>query len=503
MSHHDIFISYAHLDNQPTGDGMEGRVESFDMALNKLLGGFLGVKPKIWRDPVMAANEVITDTLLDNLKRSLTRVSILSPRYVKSEYCSLELDSFCEQVNIRFGNSLRVFKVVKIPIEDDELPPVFRETLGFDFFELEKQGNQLRQYALEFGEEWKVKFYLKVNDLAYAIAQLLKKLKPSVAAGSSSTPPPSSSPNKGTAIYVAEPSPDLWEEYHNIRRDLLQRQFTVLPSLDAPRPTRAEDYRAAVREDLRRCKLSVHLIGKEYGDRLEDDFHSYVHIQAVVAGERDGDSNFTRLVWLPDDVKTDDVKTDDVLHRGLINHLLNPASDGVDVLETSLEELKTRIQDVLQGKKVSPKRAARATAKRYVYTLYDKSDAESATELENHLYGQGCEILPASDFLLPAGEGNEINFIEAHNQYLQECDGVMIYWRSAPVLWVRAKLRDLQRIKGDGRAHPFRSIGLFLDGDKNGFRTSEAIIIRGLDDPQMDLFLAQLNSDAEGKINEG
>ncbi|HKP85360.1 MAG TPA: hypothetical protein VJZ26_04640 [Blastocatellia bacterium] len=502
MSNHDVFISYAHLDNLPSGEGKKGWVESFDTALNKFLGEFLGAEPKIWRDPNLSPNGVITSVVIGNLMKSLTLVSILSPRYIGSEWCSRELLSFCENINIQVGDRLRVFKVVKTPIEREEVPPVIRETVGFDFFELEARSKRPRQYAIEFGDEWERKFYLKVSDLAYEIAVMLKELKTHQASEApSALPPAPHKADKGAAIYLAEPSPDLWDEYHNIRRDLLQRQFTVLPSLDTPKPTRAEAYKAAVREDLLRCKLSVHLIGKEYGRSPEDDFHSYVHLQTSVAAERDGDGSFTRLVWLPKDVKTDDV-----LHRGLVNQLLNPTSGGVDVLQTSLEDLKTRIQDVLQGKTAPSTQTARATSRQYVYVLYDKSDVESAKELENYLYEQGCEVMPASDFLSPAGEGNGVNVIEAHKQYLQDCDAVMIYCHSAPVFWVRTKLRDLQRIKGDGRAQPFRAAGVFLAGDlidKNSFRTSEAILIKGLDDNNLNLFLAQLTSDAEGKINEG
>lgn len=47
----DVFISYAHLDNQPLKDGGEGWISKSHRLLEVLLRKRLGVDPVIWHGP--------------------------------------------------------------------------------------------------------------------------------------------------------------------------------------------------------------------------------------------------------------------------------------------------------------------------------------------------------------------------------------------------------------------------------------------------------------------
>ena len=56
--------------------------------------------------------------------------------------------------------------------------------------------------------------------------------------------------------------------------------------------------------------------------------------------------------------------------------------------------------------------------------------------------------------MLPVFEGDEAQVRQDHEANLAECDAVLIYYGAANELWLRSKLRELQKIAGYGRSKP-------------------------------------------------
>jgi len=81
-----VFISYAHLDNKPIQD-QPGWVDLFDETLSVYLSELLGGEAAIWRDQKLDGNDYITETILARLCNANVIVAIVSPRYIKSEWC--------------------------------------------------------------------------------------------------------------------------------------------------------------------------------------------------------------------------------------------------------------------------------------------------------------------------------------------------------------------------------------------------------------------------------
>jgi hypothetical protein len=90
----DVFISYAHLDNQPLKPEALGWVSEFHEALSKRLGEVLGKAPRIWRDPKLQGNDIFADEIGQRFKGTAVLVSITTPRYVESDWCQRELSGF-------------------------------------------------------------------------------------------------------------------------------------------------------------------------------------------------------------------------------------------------------------------------------------------------------------------------------------------------------------------------------------------------------------------------
>ncbi|MBW4597981.1 MAG: toll/interleukin-1 receptor domain-containing protein [Brasilonema angustatum HA4187-MV1] len=215
----DIFISYAHIDNQPLSQGQEGWISDFHRALEIRLAQLRGEKPKIWRDEKLQGNDYFGDTIVERFSKVVLLLSVLSPRYVKSEWCIKELQKFCEAAamtgGVRLAEKSRIFKVIKTPIARNEHPPEVQELLGYEFYQWDHSGRPI-EFSKIFGLEAERNYWTKINDLAYDIKQMLDSFSSHEHNGAVESTPVAST---GTTIYLAETTFDLVEERNKVKRE--------------------------------------------------------------------------------------------------------------------------------------------------------------------------------------------------------------------------------------------------------------------------------------------
>ena len=146
----DIFISYAHIDNLALDNGLKGWVETLHERLKVRLMQLMGEEVRIWRDRKLQGNDVFEDALVGRIANVGLLVSILSPRYLKSEWCIREVDEFCRRAaqsgGLQIGDKLRVFKVVKTHIPLEEHPPLLRGLLGYEFYDYDPELKRAREF---------------------------------------------------------------------------------------------------------------------------------------------------------------------------------------------------------------------------------------------------------------------------------------------------------------------------------------------------------------------
>lgn len=177
----DVFISYAHIDNQPVGTEPEGWISLLHKGLEIRLAQLRGDRPKIWRDPKLQGNDYFGDTILDQFPEVAVLLSVLSPRYLKSEWCIRELEHFAQAAEASGGvrlsdNKARIFKVIKTFVPYDSHPPELEPLLGYEFYEFD-ESRRPREFSKMFGVESEHKFWAKLEDVAYDIHQALESLQ--------------------------------------------------------------------------------------------------------------------------------------------------------------------------------------------------------------------------------------------------------------------------------------------------------------------------------------
>ncbi|NJL38717.1 MAG: DUF4062 domain-containing protein [Leptolyngbyaceae cyanobacterium SM1_4_3] len=354
----DIFISYAHIDNHPLTEGQEGWISEFHRTLEIRLGQLRGEKPKIWRDLKLQGNDFFADTIVEQFPKVALLVSVLSPRYVKSEWCIRELREFWrvaeQHGGVRVADKSRVFKVVKTPVPLDRHPEEVQGLLGYEFYQFDRSGRPI-EFGRLLGSEAERQYWSKLNDVAYDIYQILEDLEQqaTVEVEDSLKVPNSLAEGKGeggrgiackSPIYLAETTFDLTDERDKIRRELQQRGHLVLP--DRALPPYNPAFERLVQENLERCRLSIHLIGSRYGIVPEGADRSLVELQHELAiAHSHAHPDFIRMLWMPVGLTAQEPRQEALLSR---------LQDDAELLQTSLEELKTLIQDRLNPRPLVP-----------------------------------------------------------------------------------------------------------------------------------------------------
>ncbi|HYC89840.1 MAG TPA: hypothetical protein VEO54_11555 [Thermoanaerobaculia bacterium] len=467
MFEHDFFISYAHLDDEALIAGEQGWISELHRLLEIRVGQMRGEKPKIWRDLKLQGNDIFADTIVERLPRIAALVSVLSPRYVQSEWCNRELKEFCRAAErsggVRIGDKARIFKVVKTPVNRERLPEEVQPMLGYEFFVYDESGRP-RELSQEYGGKERA-FLTKLDDLAYDIAQLLDLMS----SGQAIEAVPAT---KGT-LFLAETSYELREQREEIKRDLVRNGYEVLP--DRALPLVAPELEALVREQLGRSQVSIHLIGRNYGIVPDGATQSIVERQQSLASELASGSSLSSIIWLPQGLEIEDER-----QRKFVQHLqTSPAVHAAaELLEVPIEDLKSIIYRKLAPPAPAVVKAAAAPAEEEhprLYILCDQEDVEAMRPLEDYLFGAGFEVI------LPFFDEDEAQARLEHEENLRSSDVVLLYYGKGDELWLRRKLREVQKSAALGREKPWLGRGIYVGApatpQKQRFRTHEAMLV--------------------------
>ncbi len=496
LSRSDVFLSYAGIDDQPLLGRRSGWVSQFCRNLELRLEQLSGERIRIWPHANPAGQAKVDDRILSGLSGIKAMVSVVSPPYAKSESCRQVVEQFWQAAQpggrSPIESQTRLFKVVKTPVDLDELPAplsaVFQKLLAFDFFEMDTETGRLREFSEEFGEQARRQFLERIYDLAYEMNRVLRSLKSKPPADRAAARPAS----VARSVYLAETTSDLRAERDQIRRELQERGFQVLP--EAPLPMVAEELTETIRRDLDRSHAVIHLVGARYGMVPEGGNESLVEVQTRLSAEAAPGRKFARFILMPPALITgDDRQTAFVraLREG------TAGMERTELLTGALEQLKSLVIKTLTAPPPEPTPVAPATAGelRRVYLICDAKDEQAIEPMEDYLYDQGLEVK------IPIFEGDEQDFVGMHQENLKLCDGVIIYFGQASAQWAEMKLMDLLKAQGFGREKPWLSQAVYIAPPdhrrKERFRSHQVDVIRqqaGFDPALLAAFMVKLKA---------
>jgi hypothetical protein len=485
----DVFISYAHNDDDRFPREEKGWVAQLHADLEERVKYHLGQPPRLWRDCEIRSNEDFAKKIANRLAHTATLLSVLSHNFLQRPWCQKELEEFCRSAErtygLAVGDKRRIFKAERYPTERESLPPQLDGTGMYKFYGSDpEQPSSVHEYRPSLGEQqWKL-YFLQLDTLAQDIAVTLRMMREEVQ-GTAAVP------SAGGTVYVAETTLDQELARNRIKKDLQDRKIAVLPQGDLP--YRGPQFEQQVREYLKQSDLSIHIFGGEYGFVPEGRQRPHTWLQHDLALERAQDSDFRRIVWMPSTLESPDER-----QRQYLDSLrTDPAVQrGAEILQDRLEDLKTEVLRSLE--QVRRKREERAVvgsaaagpspapspsskAPDEPLTMYIVCDAQdflspSFLSLNDLLLDRGYEPLKS------AAVDNAEEARRMHEENLQICDACIIYYGAASDGWVNAKLLDFLKLRSK-RQTPFLSKAVYVAPPdtpaKRVFRTNQAKVIQG------------------------
>lgn len=428
----DVLIVYADQDDERIKNE-PGWVTQFKKFLELMLTQVLGEKPKIL---LKAEHDTVTAPRLDNVA---VLVPVLSRNFISSGGCLDHLEAFYKAVEVSVNKNTRIFKVLKSPLSVLEQPPRLRELLGYDMYQIDPESGEIREYADYFSTEAERQYWMKMVDLTYDIYDTLLSLKHT---GKSAE----TIQYKRKTIYLAETGHDLSVQRNIIKRELQRHGYIVLPNQTLPGTL--NDLERIVRRDLAQSNLSIHLIGASYGEIPEGSDKSVVDHQNRLAAEKsikakESREEFTRLIWIPSNMTQASEK-----QKAFIESIKRDveAQEGVEILQTSLEDFKNIMREELLDA-VEKSHIAEGSGKS-VYLMHDKVDHAEVKPFIQLIKDAGYEVL------VPEFEGELLELRQKHIDNLRRLDAAIIYKGKVNEQWVRMKALDLLKAPGFGRKKP-------------------------------------------------
>jgi hypothetical protein len=433
-----LFISYTYLDNVPLTPAHQGWVTRFHAALEAALSMRLGRKAKIWRDAKLTGTDVFADTIIAQFPRTALLVSIITPRYLESEWCTREVEEFCKAAEATAGviveNTPRIVKILKTPVDSENaLPELLQRTRSYQFFVIDSESATPLELDPAFGHEISQKYNVAVAKVAWHIAQALKKLDDarttSEASGQVSSKP---------VIYLAECSFDRREQRDALETELRLHGYTVLPEGQLPRDEKA--YLREVGSLLDRCSVSIHLIGRNYAAVPNGPSHKSVGIlQNELAIERSKRGTLSRVIWVPQDASSRQPA-----QQQFVDALLKDpeAQFGADLVSADFETLKNAIYlalDRVTKPQTVPVQTLNGRNAKFVYLICEERDRKATIPLQKYLKSCGVEVET------PLFEGDAATVREANIKYLSECDAAIVFYGAGDEYWKRTVDADLKK----------------------------------------------------------
>jgi len=423
---HDIFVSYAHLDNE----GEPAWVDTLLRQLHTDLKQRLGTEDlEIWIDHAVEGNRPLTPGIMQALKGSAILLVVMSMGYLASEWCTRERSAFLGFVKDCVADG-RIFIVDCRETDLRARPPEFGDLTGFKFWTRDPDADGATR-TLGPPDMKEHAYTTMVINLSDRIARTLKQLR--IERGVRN--------QAGTAavterIFVARSTDDLEGREEELNGYGRQAGLEVLPDTWYPESSEA-DFRAAMEADLKRCVLYVQLLSTSRGRkaRFAGD-KRFPALQYQIA------SQCQKPMFLWRHPNEDLSAIDDETHHALVE---GARAEG-------FEDFTAAVVAAARSKPPAEKiRSPRVS----VFVNADRDDLDVARQLGEVLAARGVECY------WPLLEGSPERVRRDLEDNLNECDGLVLIYGASEPAWIRDQLRQGRKILSQ-RERALAALAIYL-----------------------------------------
>ncbi len=448
---HDIFVSYALVDDAIRPGIARGWVTSFIRTLEVSLSvaiGRLGRLEPWWDQSHLAENQPLDKQIEQALERTACLVVILSPGFLESPWCPKELDTFQKAISKQGRSDSRIFVVDLGSVTDQQKRAIFSNYKPFDLWIMDDKKRRRPMGFPEPNGKDHPDFYDAVQYLAERIKEEFDHLKQ---AGVSyvkqnqatlsqasnlvaATPEPALT---GPVVYVAETSDDLSGARKQLVAFLESHQFRV--ALGGRNAVEFESWKEAALKELAGATCFVQMLGMYPGRELKGAHNGIVRLQHDLAVE----SGKKVIQWRAPDLLSREFE--DANHFDFVKN--------ATAIECPLEAFKWDVKRVAalpppekNVEKVAEIRSSRPGDEDTleetltVFIHGGIEDNEQTEWLAKELTNLNCSVSST----LTSGEPASIR--EDTEANLMKCDVLIVLYGKVPPEWVRAQFRTFPRI---------------------------------------------------------
>ena len=432
----DLFVSYAHVDNEPIEPADHGWVDALIRVLEAELGMRLGRKDafSVWRDNQnLRGNHQIHGEIPEQVRKSALFLAILSKGYLTSEYCLQEVQAFTDRVEKDSEKRLFIVCMDQIGEIQRNIPESFRDLRKYQFWFVDaNRKSRVLGYPLPRNDIVEDRqYYSKVGDLGADIVVKLEELRERRAPPADSNFPAiveSRSVSKSAYVLLAEVTDDLDARRDDVRRYLDLAGIGCLPS-GSYRLGRA-DFEPAFLADIEKCEAFVQLLGPNAGKAPPDVPEGFGRLQYDLAKSR----NIPIVQWRSPELN---------IGQGVSNS--QRALLALDTVQaTPFEDFKRAIVEQLT--KAEPPNSSRAP---FLFVNAAPADIDRANALLDGLNDSfDCEM---PDYE-PSDKAEAIqNKIEPK---LIDCDALIVLYGEAGKTWVTSQLQQYRKLSPRRKKDP-------------------------------------------------
>jgi hypothetical protein len=426
---HEIFISYAQVDNEPliAGDEDSRWVSTMRKNLQIMLDEKLGRKgsARIWFDlSHLSGNQVVTPELRARVEGTKTLVVIMSDGYLASEWCRDERRIFLEAAEASGGAAGRIFVVHRDEIERGLWPTEFRDLVGYPFYEKNPDNGMTRTLGTPKPDPYEREYFGRLNRLRTDLAIKLKEIgeKPPIQMAETARAEGTTAPSSAVAtVFLAEVTPDFFQAREDMESYLRQEGFEVKPTSFYSRAP--EEYQAALDADLEDAAVFVQLFGQYASARMPTLPGGYEGLQM----ERALVAKLPMLQWRAPDLDPQTISVED--HRNMV--------EGSEVMAMDLEEFKSHVTEVIRKQVAQCGRSEGSeVSEKYVLVNTSKSDLATADQISAILADQniGFDVI----------DDDEISLADLADG--DDYDALMVVYGQCPEQWVRRRVRECRQV---------------------------------------------------------
>jgi hypothetical protein len=297
----------------------------------------------------------------------------------------------------------RVYKVLMYPVSQNDQPDLLKKLPDYHLY------NDTDKNNLPFAPHQPA--WQRLIDLAYDISGSPLSENAETAISESTT--------KKSTVFLAETTQDQENVRDNIKRELIQFGYKVLPV--NPLPSSPDLAKDIINKSIEQSELAIHIMGNEYGEIMTGSDVSLMEFQLDTVLKNDTVSGLDEIIWLPPDLKPESD-----FHNQYIDRLRKTALSGKssEVIQAPIEVLKTMVRKRLSGTSKHTKTESESVLAKgkFIYLIHERDYIQDVKKITSDFQEGNIQIVD-SDRL-----GSVENPVKWHRENLVACDGVLIYY---------------------------------------------------------------------------